>query len=1624
MYNCDCLIHPFQNDPGVSQRDRVMEDLLSGAAKIDGRTLADLLDYFTQMSRHINFYDTQLNVSDWQLFFQKSIPFTLTSVVKTPFEVIEQNFVLYNSLFEKKPASTGLQLHAYFIYYRFINKINSWYLSVKDSGMPIESFLEMLIKDKLQQPVKLFIGYTNTAVKWYGIKKIDFSNLGNNPVWNLDVTDLYVIDNSFKTGTYSKFQQINNLYQQFKTIATPFFNAIKMISGEAEKNLEPSLLPLKEELQKKHLPHLALLFVFLNMFRQLQNDLNGFSRKHLDFFYKDVLQIKPREAIADKTYIIFEIQQQLEKYLLKKGLQVKDGKDNKKQEILFSLDDDIVVNKTEIAATKTLFLNNQAAYQQTYIEGVYIANDATKADGIDKDFKNDQPVSFSTLGAKLSKYSDPETKVIQPFPNARLGFIMASPVLYLKEGTRTVTISIACQLKDSICSDIRNALIAASKNCCDDPAAGGSSVSTPDNQYPDFLSPEIIFTQIQTNISKTYIYLSENILKVAKGKGLSKDLIQLIRDQFLKEPATLRVCYCEVPVYKTETSVFVDDWNSFINLEVTDGGIKKLINELFIAESVLSVVFSGDKGWLIPAINNISMGNLTGNSFKLSISATINPDQPAVTFYNAENLKENFDTTQPLVKVELNDRLKLSWDITPLPPAEGPGKCCDQDESCCLLKNDNTPPQIISYYHFFRNIQVLKNIGPENTRIDVQVCGLKNFIVQNDESLQDVNGPVYPFGTRPDIIDFNVIDAFKKYCITAQFIKDVHAAGINIATENFLNSLIAATGEYAVGSTITDLDTFLASKIPVVADRATLKNKWLANNYCNKNLIGPNFYIGCNEIFGKQWNEIFINLNWKNKPDNFRDYYKAYLYQEDNSVPPKNIYGLDDQAFEINLSLLENGKWIGELLHPQPTPAPPYAEETTVSNIYTASNNRRLFPKVSTVSFCNVTTGFEQTIHLKNSFFSITNRPFELEDPEPKKFDVDSKHGFLKINLQNQDFLHKDYAYVLARQMNAAAMLGILDSGGNPKRVEGAVYYDASTGGLVVFSTDKIKTTVTQSVTIANRVRDDINAGGTGIKDLSDLAGAGNPINTPEADAIRDTVHPPDIFHPARKNLTGDVETLKTNLGQIDTDINSGKDFQAIIPNEPWTPIISSMALDYTASATIEDIALIHLYPYIGTYSHESIKLTPTLFPTFCDEGTLFLGLKNFVPGNNINLLFELSEATSDSESEKEEVQWHYLDSNVWKPLRTGFEVLDDATENLTASGVIKFALPANMTSDNTIMTRGLYWIKASIPQNSKAVSETIGIHPQAISVTFDNTPANDQLRLSQSLAAGSISKLAVADANVKSVKQPYGSFDGEVPEIEQQYYVRVSELLRHKGRAIQKFDYERLALHQFPQLFKAKCINHSFALDAHLYKNDFPYAPGYVILAVIPDLNKLKAADSFEPKVPVSILEKIESYIRNRTSPFVRFRAMNPRYEPINFCLRVTLLPGKDENYYKEQLKEDLKELLAPWAVGKYDKLSFGQCVYRSDIIRFLEQTSYVDFITDFRMAKQSQAPDANASKVCPDTPRSILIAGNIEVCINQPECEDWKLCYDDRQQQTDCCDTQIIPVADYCNDKNIPIV
>jgi hypothetical protein len=1576
MEDCKNLTHPFQNDPGVSQRQRIMDDLLSGPAIIDGRTLADLLDYFVKLSRHVNYYDADRTVSDWQPFFQKSLPFSLAAMSKYKQGTVNEKLDSYQELFQKHAAPSGLQLLAHYVFYSTVNNINTWHLQVKGSELPVNFALENLIKDKLRYPVKAFISYTNAAVKWYCIKPVKWQPLADNEVWELGVADLYTSDVSFRSKGNNKRERINALYTLIRDVVPAFLDVMQLLADAAAMSIEQSLLPLKEELRQKHPPHLALLFSFLKLFWYLQNDLNSFTKKHLDFFYKKVLQLKARDANPDKAFLVFEIQKQLEKYLLQKGLLVKDGKDNNKAEVLFALDDEIVVNKTLIADKRTLFLNNKTFHKTTFVEGVYIAPNADKADGLEQDFNDDEPRSFATLGAKYSKYVDPENKFIKPFPNARLGFILASPVLLLNEGKRIVTITLACQIKDS---------------------CQGS------NKAP-FYSPSALLNKVRYLAGKVYYDVSQELIRECTKKGIDPDKLKKLwcflekdRDSWECDvEAIAESPYCcekQEPKYMQHKMVTAGVWRHqfFNNLGESEQAV---ISKIFKPRRILKVQFSGKDGWLIPChLKKIKISAIAGNVFTIKIKAVLKPDKGAVTFFDKEKLQEDIDVYQPVVKIELDGDLKILRGLN-LP-----------SRSCCLEKPVSNKKRPISFYHFFRDIRI------QETRIDVSVCGLKNLIVQNDESLQDVNGPVYPFGTRPDIIDFNIVNPSKIYCVTRRFIKDAISAGVSNAVKTFLESLISSSGKYEVGITEQDLVDFLNTP-PLNGNKIILEGMFKdpTKNYCELNLIGPSFYIGSREIFCKRWRNVWLNINWKEKPNSFNDYYKAYVLRENGG---NKIYGLDEEEFQINLAVLEDGVWQREQVN-------------TKVNLNSKTNhfNRELFKDEQgnlLPEKCIQQNAVQQVLEINSNFFNISNSFQTCE--AITEYKTSTLNGFLKLTLENQDFLHKEYPFVLARQMMALGRLPDV-------ALEGAIYIEHPTNNIITFKgsillINQLLNDIVAIETLSDTVRAEVQSIITRLNNAKDMTGpGGSTITSAELDSIVQAIV--DIRNSnSAAQLETDIDDLLQKITQLqaifsffDIDGNVIKPLEVIIPNEPWTPIIKEIALDYTATATAADIDLIHLYPYEGTYKHEEIELQPTLFPVFCEEGTLFLGLEYLVPGSHVNILFQLAEATADSETERnEEVSWAYLDNNQWKALRPGFEVLEDTTDGLTTSGIVKLALPANMTSDNTILPKGMHWIKAAILQNSRSVSETIGIDTQAIQVTFSNEEANDKQRLGQPLPAGSIAKLREADVAIKKVAQPYNSFGGRIPETEGHFYVRVSELLRHKGRAIQKFDYERLALEGFPLLFKVKCVNHSFALSAHAYVNDFPVAPGYVLLAVIPDLNQLKAAQTFEPRVPVSMLEAIQSYLYQRTSPFVRLRIMNPRYEKVHFCLKAKLYLGRDENYYTAKLKQDLREFLAPWAVGQYDKLTFGQCIYRSDIVRFLETRDYLDFILELIYWHETEVQPAKSKPefeqkqllpVCPKTPRSILIAGDIDVCIQQQDCEAW-------QQEAPCGHKKIL-LADYC--------
>ncbi|AFY99504.1 baseplate J/gp47 family protein [Calothrix sp. PCC 6303] len=407
---------------------------------------------------------------------------------------------------------------------------------------------------------------------------------------------------------------------------------------------------------------------------------------------------------------------------------------------------------------------------------------------------------------------------------------------------------------------------------------------------------------------------------------------------------------------------------------------------------------------------------------------------------------------------------------------------------------------------------------------------------------------------------------------------------------------------------------------------------------------------------------------------------------------------------------------------------------------------------------------------------------------------------------------------------------------------------------------------------------------------------------------------------------------------------------EPIIPKEPYTPVIQEIYLKYTAVADQKDCQLFHLHPFDGFANWDEKQ--PDFLPQFSNEGELLIGLENLDPPTALPLLFQVVEESADTNLSKTEVEWHYLQNNTWISLSD--RIVSDLTNGLITSGIINLGIPENINKKNTILDPNLYWIKVSVKSRSRAICKIINVHTQAARVTFVDT-GNDPNHLATPLPSGTIAKLAVPTAAIKKIEQPYNSFGGKVKEQPNHFYTRISEHLRHKSRAVTIFDYERLVLEKFPEINQVRCINHG-QVDAN--KQFQELVPGAVTLVVIPTLSQQSAYQELEPKVNINLLEKIQEYLLNLSSPWADIQIVNPTYEHIQVEFAVKFKSPYDSNfgYYRRELQQGITNFLTPWTLAPQAEINFGGVIYRSSVLNFVEQQYYVDYIVDFQMHQENQ--------------------------------------------------------------------
>lgn len=432
---------------------------------------------------------------------------------------------------------------------------------------------------------------------------------------------------------------------------------------------------------------------------------------------------------------------------------------------------------------------------------------------------------------------------------------------------------------------------------------------------------------------------------------------------------------------------------------------------------------------------------------------------------------------------------------------------------------------------------------------------------------------------------------------------------------------------------------------------------------------------------------------------------------------------------------------------------------------------------------------------------------------------------------------------------------------------------------------------------------------------------------------------------------------------------NEVADSENPVPVEPYAPLIKSIYVSYASTSKVvnlgsndaaaynaKPVSLFHIYPFGDAEQHRFLSGGQYIYllPQFqhLDEnaaitqhqGEFYIGFEDLFGRQVVNVLFQVLDGSADPSITKpeEHVNWSYLSNNKW----LGFDKqhINDGTGQLIQSGIISFIIPAEANKNNSILPANLIWVRCAVKEKVNAVCKLISVDAQAATVKFaDNNNALDFA--GNMLPAGSISKLKVPQAAVKKVVQPYPSFDGRPMESGEAFYVRVSERLRHKARAITIWDYEHLILEAFPLIYKVKCLNHTKSIDADYNE----VAPGHVTIITIPDLNQRNDINSLKPYTSQAVLKAIKDFLTARISCHVKLHVVNPVFEEVQIKFKLRLAKGFDDfTMYSNKLREEITNFLSPWAFSNDVQINFGGSISKSVLINFIEERPYVDFITD----------------------------------------------------------------------------
>lgn len=409
--------------------------------------------------------------------------------------------------------------------------------------------------------------------------------------------------------------------------------------------------------------------------------------------------------------------------------------------------------------------------------------------------------------------------------------------------------------------------------------------------------------------------------------------------------------------------------------------------------------------------------------------------------------------------------------------------------------------------------------------------------------------------------------------------------------------------------------------------------------------------------------------------------------------------------------------------------------------------------------------------------------------------------------------------------------------------------------------------------------------------------------------------------------------------------------FSFDVPNEPFSPMATDIYIDYQSSSEINFLGtksyanqsdkgenLIQIHPF-GTkfLLKNGFVFDNRLLPFFELQGAVFMGIEADKFPSEFSVLFQIGKNETWTHGEAPLLDWFYLSADEWRPFKVE-DLLFDATFGLTRSGIISFKSPPDITKNNLVMPGGLFWICSRTKSDAEMASVVSGIFLNAFSA---NAVLQEGKIHNPILPAGSVQSFEYNVPGILDLIQPIPSTGGRSREEKVAFYHRISESLKHKHRAVTKWDIEKILLNEFGWLGYVKVFGN--------FGNENFLEPGVIRIVGIP-----KIADTgsfYQPKLNPGQIKEIEFFLKKIVNPFMLFKVINPQYEYLMIKGKLKF-NAEDSGLLIKKMYQTLLEEICPWFYEDLSGVFANREAKKSEIFNLILNRPYVKFLTGFSIA------------------------------------------------------------------------